>query len=58
MAIITLILQEMNVEQNIIVQQIFKARKNNNASAEVINDLVRQNIQLSQRYCKPTKYCA
>ncbi|PEH36298.1 MULTISPECIES: SVM family protein [16SrI (Aster yellows group)] len=42
------ILQEMNREQAIIVQQIFNAR-NNNASKEIINNLVRQNIQLSQR---------
>ncbi|MEC4559121.1 MAG: SVM family protein ['Conium maculatum' witches'-broom phytoplasma] len=42
------ILQEMNVEQHRLVQQIFNAR-NNNVSAEVINDLVRQNMQLSQR---------
>ncbi|WP_341266769.1 SVM family protein [Candidatus Phytoplasma fraxini] len=42
------ILQEMNREQAVIVQQIFHAR-NNNASEEIINNLVRQNIQLSQR---------
>ncbi|TKA87954.1 MAG: putative secreted protein, SAP68-like [Candidatus Phytoplasma asteris] len=42
------ILQEMNREQAVIVQQIFNARKNN-ASEEIINNLVRQNIQLSQR---------
>ncbi|MCQ9618821.1 MAG: SVM family protein [Candidatus Phytoplasma pruni] len=42
------ILQEMNREKDAIVQQIFNAR-NNNASEEIINNLVRQNIQLSQR---------
>ncbi|KOR75216.1 hypothetical protein CPX_001822 [Candidatus Phytoplasma pruni] len=42
------ILQEMNREQAAIVQQIFNAR-NNNDSEEIINNLVRQNIQLSQR---------
>ncbi|MBP5836283.1 SVM family protein [Candidatus Phytoplasma meliae] len=42
------ILQEMNLEQTRIVQQIFDAR-DNNASEEIINNLVRQNMQLSQR---------
>ncbi|MBP5836114.1 effector protein [Candidatus Phytoplasma meliae] len=42
------ILQEMNLEQSQIVQQIFNARRNN-APEEVINNLVRQNMQLSQR---------
>ncbi|MEC4559024.1 MAG: SVM family protein ['Conium maculatum' witches'-broom phytoplasma] len=42
------ILQEMNLEQTRIVQQIFNAR-NDNVSEEVVNNLVRQNMQLSQR---------
>ncbi|WP_323847571.1 MAG: SVM family protein [Phytoplasma sp.] len=42
------ILQEMNLEQARIVQQIFNARSNN-ASEEIINNLLRQNMQLSQR---------
>ncbi|XXP77407.1 MAG: SVM family protein [Lettuce witches'-broom phytoplasma] len=43
------ILQEMNLEQAGIVQQIFHASRSNNASEEVINNLARQNMQLSQR---------
>ncbi|WAN63448.1 SVM family protein, predicted signal peptide [Candidatus Phytoplasma rubi] len=42
------ILQNLNFQQAIIVQQIFNAR-NNNSSEEVINNLVRQNIELSSR---------
>ncbi|MDC9032285.1 SVM family protein [Columbia Basin potato purple top phytoplasma] len=42
------ILQNLNLQQARIVQQIFNAR-NNNSSEEVINNLVRQNIELSSR---------
>ncbi|WP_024563506.1 SVM family protein [Candidatus Phytoplasma tritici] len=42
------ILQNLNFQQARIVEQIFNAR-NNNSSEEVINNLVRQNIELSNR---------
>ncbi|MGI3136157.1 MAG: SVM family protein [Candidatus Phytoplasma vitis] len=42
------ILQNLNFQQSRIIQQIFNAR-NNNASEEVISNLVSQNVQLSQR---------
>ncbi|WP_034172411.1 SVM family protein [Chrysanthemum yellows phytoplasma] len=42
------ILQNLNFQQTGIVQQIFNAR-NNNSSEEVINNLVRQNVELSSR---------
>lgn len=42
------ILQNLNFQQAEIVQQIFNAR-NNNSSEEVINNLVRQNVELSSR---------
>ncbi|WP_017193479.1 hypothetical protein [Vaccinium witches'-broom phytoplasma] len=42
------ILQNLNFQQAGIVQQIFNAR-NNNSSEEVINNLVRQNVELSSR---------
>ncbi|MDV3196689.1 MAG: effector protein [Pigeon pea little leaf phytoplasma] len=38
----------MNLQQAQLVQQIFQARANN-ASEEFINNLMAQNIQLSQR---------
>ncbi|MDV3196366.1 MAG: SVM family protein [Candidatus Phytoplasma stylosanthis] len=42
------ILLDLNLQQARLVQQIFQARANN-ASEEFINNLMAQNIQLSQR---------